>query len=158
MVTSTQQDKVVQRSGAAIGPMDQVMGIGPAGRTVAAVGNATAISNGQGSTGGGWHCPSAPSDVERFALALGDDPAETGVTCQSAGGLRSDDAGVVQLAGMPGPSLQSGHIDGERDVGALPAQPGRISGVKVVPTDVDKGVGVALRGCAAVGVVESCGL
>ena len=107
VVATTQQDKVLQTGGAAVGPMDDVMAVHVA--VLGAAGEATAaIAQAQGTADGGW-------DLARFSAYVEDFPVETGVhddlaavAAQAPGGFRGNVWPSVDVTAQAMPVLWQG--------------------------------------------------
>jgi hypothetical protein len=69
VVGAAEQDQAGESGRSAIGPVHQVVGVGPARWPVAGRETATAIPQHQGAADGGWHNPGGAADVEGFTGA-----------------------------------------------------------------------------------------
>lgn len=84
MVGSTQQEKVGQACGAALGPRDEVVSVGPAGWAVAAGEAAAAISGAESPAHGGRDGAGGPPDVERLGIGAQEYAGQRGVAGDAA--------------------------------------------------------------------------
>src|SRR5215475_2122391 len=76
VVSPAEEDEVVQAGGAAVGPRDDVVGVGPWRRAVAVGPGAAAVSDGERRPYREWDGASAAADVQRLAGAKGDDAGD----------------------------------------------------------------------------------
>src|SRR5215475_4595886 len=87
VVSPAEENEVVQVGGAAPGPRDDVVRVGPWWRAVAVGPGAAAVSDGERGPYCGWDGAGAAADVQWLAGAVGDDAGDDGVAGQPAGGL-----------------------------------------------------------------------
>ena len=80
MVPAAQEYAVVYGGGAAVFPVDAVVGVPPAGGSIAMGKPAVLVSKSDGVAHRFWPDSGGPSDIEDFAIGAEHDTGETGVT------------------------------------------------------------------------------
>ena len=85
--------------------MNDVVGIAPAMGAIAAWCGATAIARDQCTTNSGWDGSGATADVEHLGGTFSDDSANARIAGKAPRRLGCDDAGLIELASRPGPTL-----------------------------------------------------
>ena len=84
MVAPAQQDEIFERGRAAVFPVPDVMAFAPAGAAVAAGMSAMVVAGDECTPDRGRDRAGAATDVEYFALAVGDDSRDVRITAQAA--------------------------------------------------------------------------
>jgi len=100
VMTPADEHQIPDCGHSAIGPVLDVVGVAPRGRTVTPREAAVPVSHDQGAPHRGRHDRSATAYVERLGTATGDDSADRGVACPPADDLGVDRAYVVELAAV----------------------------------------------------------
>ena len=91
VMRAAEEDDVVEVGFAKVEPMDDMVGVAPRSRSIAAIEPATSIPDGKGTPGGRGHGAGGASDVEYLTGAAGDDAIDSGIAGETAGGLGVDD-------------------------------------------------------------------
>src|ERR671910_1511694 len=92
-----EQDEIVQVGGAAVGPVNAVVGVAPLGRAGAAGEGASSVADDQRGPLSGGHGAVFSADVEGHAGRVGDDAGDVGVAADPAHRLRGDRSAPTQL-------------------------------------------------------------
>src|SRR5438094_471266 len=105
---AAEQDQVAHRGRALIGPVLDVVAIGPLWRPVAVLRDTAPVPGRQRPPGGGRRRPAGPSNL-RIELAFAEDPADGGIAGDPAQRLGGDDRVAVELTarciGCPQPRV-----------------------------------------------------
>src|SRR5256884_2105140 len=145
------QDGVGLVGGAAVGPVTQVVGAGPAGGTCAARPAAGAVAGHQGPAQGRRDQAPGAAQGEGIAALVDHDGGEAGVAGQAAGGLGVDGGAPVQVGGgAAGLVLEGGQVGDQAEVRALAAAGAQVALVELAAAQLDQVVGAALGGGALV--------
>jgi len=106
---AAEQDEVVEARLAAVGPVLDVMCVGPLGRAVAAGEAAAAVAQDQGAADGGRDGAYRATDIERLAAAADGDAGDGGIAGEATDQVGDDRARPAQLTrGRAGLALQGG--------------------------------------------------
>ena len=146
-----QQGEVIQRSGAAVGPEPDVVGVAPAGGGGAA--DTARIAHGQCFAHRGGHRPGGAADVEGLGCPVGDHPADRGVAGPHACGRLRNRAHAVEQRGrracLPPQRIQGDH---HGDVGLLATHVRQGAARRCLPQHLDQRICTTLvRGALIVG-------
>lgn len=120
MVVGTQERGVVEVGPATVGPVDEVVGVAPAGRPGAVGEGAALVAVVEGPDLGTGEEPTGAADQQRAPGVIEDDRVELGVAGQKPrGGDRevAPGVGAPDRRGASGGGLEVGERDGEGELG-----------------------------------------
>src|SRR5215211_3632481 len=145
-----EQQEVAERRLATVGPVANVMGVAPAGRSSAAGEPEPPVTHHDRSSEAGRHDLGAAAELERLGVFPRDHPDHIGVAGEAASGFGRDLADVLQLRALPRTLDQRLEIDRDHHVRALAADGRTLARGEPLATDLAERIGSALRGRAKV--------
>lgn len=150
VMLAAQEDEVIYAGRTAVGPEDDVVGVGPLQPTITAGEPAPAISQAKRFALGRGDGALGTSHVEGFGVGADDDPADLGVAGQPAYGVTAQESAVGELARPAGAGLDGLEVGQYGEVRRLATVRGQVAAVELAATQLYEGVRAALFGCALV--------